>query len=89
MLKQGKGSELWIKLGLTTRAREARNATGTKFSKNVKRLATENKLLAEAMRPMLELQAEFGPDEVDAAIEAATKTADNILAVVEDNIESA
>ena len=58
MLKQGKGSELLLKMGLSTHAREARGATGSKFTKNVKRLKTENELLADAMRPMLELQAE-------------------------------
>ncbi|MCH9712725.1 MAG: phage portal protein [Proteobacteria bacterium] len=83
-LKQGKGSELYLKLGLTTHAREARNATGSKFSTNVKRLKTENELLAEAMRPMLELQAEFGPDETDKALEAVNEAATTLHAVADD-----
>jgi len=88
MLKQGKGAQLWIKLGLTTHAREARNATGTKFTKNVKRLKTENKLLAEAARPLLELQAEFGTAETDAAIEALNNATDNMVAMVEDKVDA-
>ena len=65
MLKQGKGSELLVKNGWSTNAREARVTTGTKFSKNVKRLKSENALLAEAMRPMLELQAEFNVEDTN------------------------
>lgn len=63
MLKQGKGSELLLKLGLSTHQREARGITGSKFTQNVAKLKTENELLAGAMRPLLELQAEFKPEE--------------------------
>lgn len=75
MLKQVKGSERAIAKGLTTHAREARGLTGTKFTKNVKKLATENKLLAEAMRPMLELEKEFGPQNTAAAAVSALEDA--------------
>lgn len=64
MLKQVKGSELLVKGGYSTRAREARITTGTKFSKNVARLKRENEQLAEAHRPWLELQAEFVVEDV-------------------------
>ena len=84
MLKQGKGSKLLLEMGLSTHAREARGATGTKFTQNVKRLTTENKLLAEAMRPLLELQAEFGPDETNTALEAVAEAAETLHAVVDD-----
>ncbi len=57
MLKQAKGSELLLSLGLTTRAREARGATGTKYSKNVKKLRGENKLIAEANEPLQPVEA--------------------------------
>lgn len=83
-VKQGKGSKLLLDLGLTTHAREARGATGTKFTQNVKRLKTENALLAEAMRPLLELQAEFGPEQTDAALEAVTGAAEVLEAVTDD-----
>ena len=93
MLKQGKGSELLLSLGLTTHAREARGATGSKFSKNIKRLKVENTLRAEAMRPMLELQAEFTPQEGDTSGSAiktdAAALIDDIRAALDDSDESA
>jgi len=55
-------------LGFISRDRGSKELTGTKFSKNVVRLKTENSQLAEALRPILELRAEFGSDEVDAVI---------------------
>jgi len=88
-LKQAKGSELNLKLGLTTHAREARNATGSKFTCNIKKLKTENQLLADTMRPLLELQKEFTPTETDApGDDANTQVAelmDEIRAALEDS----
>lgn len=49
MFKQAKGSELLLQMGLTTRAREARNLTGTKFSKNVKQQIREAEQLREVL----------------------------------------
>lgn len=72
MLKQVKGSKSAIEEGLTTRARESRGLTGTKFSKNVRRLKTENTQLAEALEPLLKLQQSFSgqvPDAVAKAID--------------------
>jgi len=60
IVKQGKGSKILIDEGLSTRAREARVTTGTKFSKNVDRLGRENSALAAAARPLLELEKDFG-----------------------------
>lgn len=59
MLKQVKGSDLLVAGGYSTRAREARITTGTKFSKNTKRLKRENELLAEALEPILELRQKY------------------------------
>lgn len=42
--------------GFVTRDRAAREINGTKFSKNVKKLKRENEQLAEAMRPLLEVE---------------------------------
>lgn len=86
MLKQAKGSKMLVDEGWSTNAREARITTGTKFSKNIKKLARENKLKAEAIRPMLELKSEFGPDQVADAADALDGAA---LALVEtlENIE--
>lgn len=62
MLKQAKGSKLLISEGWSTNAREARVTTGTKFSRNIKRLKRENELKADMMRPIAEFNAEFGGD---------------------------
>lgn len=70
ILKQVRGSSMLVAEGFSTRAREARGTTGTKFSRNAKRLRQENVQLAEALRPMLELQREFGPAAVDAGMSA-------------------
>jgi capsid protein len=70
MLKQAKGSKMLVDEGWSTNAREARITTGTKFTKNIKRLKRENELKVEAARPLAEFRAEFGAEEADAAIQA-------------------
>lgn len=57
VFKQARGIELLLEMGLTTRDRASREATGTKFSKNVKKLARENEMLAEALEPLKALDA--------------------------------
>lgn len=86
MLKQVKASELFVAGGYSTRAREARVNTGTKFSKNVKRAKRENAQLAESLRPMLELNKEFGPQEVEK-VTSASVVADNVVAIVAEVLE--
>lgn len=73
MLKQAKGSKMLVDEGWSTNAREARITTGTKFSKNIKRLKRENEQKAEAARPLLELRQEFGGQQTDQAIEAVAE----------------
>ena len=60
MVKQAKGSQVLVSEGWSNNARESRTLTGTKFSKNVKRLKKENEMKAEAMRPLAEFKQEFG-----------------------------
>lgn len=79
-LKQAKGSKLLVAEGWSTNAREARVTTGTKFSKNVKRLKRENEQKAEALRPLLALQAEYGVENTQTAVSALE---DMMLAAVE------
>jgi len=81
MLKQAKGSKLLVEQGWSTNAREARVTTGTKFSKNIKRLKRENELKADAMRPLLKLQQEFGDQGTADAINTLE---DSIIQLVED-----
>jgi len=88
MAKAIKGSKGLIEEGLTTRAREARQLTGTKFSKNIKRLTRENQLAAEAARPLLELQKEFGEQTASKAINALEEVGDSIVAAVEEVMEN-
>lgn len=76
MVKAGKASELLIQLGLSTHAREARINTGTKFTKNIKKLKRENQLMAEAMRPMAEFNQEFAQQETE---EETTKAIDSAM----------
>lgn len=73
MLKQAKASEILVKNMWSTNSKEARMISGTKWSKNVKRVKRENELKAEAMRPLLEIKQEFNlPDTevVDTQLEA-------------------
>jgi capsid protein len=70
MLKSGKGAKLLVSEGWSTNAKQARMLDGSKFSKNIKRLKRENQQKADALRPLLELEAEFGGQETAAAINA-------------------
>ena len=85
MLKQGKGSKLLVDEGWSTNAREARITTGTKFSKNIKRLKRENQLKAEAARPLLELMKEFGEVTPDNMATALGDVTDVVAQLVEDS----
>lgn len=87
MLKQGKGSKLLVDEGWSTNARESRITTGTKFSKNVKRLHRENQQKADAARPLLELQKEFGAQPTDTAVAAVEDRLDDMDALLEEYLE--
>jgi lambda family phage portal protein len=50
------GYEKMIAMGSITRARAARELTGTRFSKNVQQLRKENAQIAEANKPIAELE---------------------------------
>lgn len=83
MVKQAKGSAILVDQGWSSNARESRQLTGTKFSKNIKRLKRENALKAEAARPMLELQQEFGTQETTEAVRAIEEATDTIVSLAE------
>lgn len=83
MLKQAKGSKLLTDEGWSTNARESRTLTGTKFSKNMKRLKRENKQKAEALEPLLELQQKYGEQNV------ATASAQNLQKLDLDELTAA
>ncbi len=81
--KMAQGYTALIDEGLITRDRSAKETTGTKFSKNVKKLKKENAAMAEAMRPMLELKAEFGEEETEAAMAAVSERIETLEEVIE------
>lgn len=56
-----RGYSEMVKEGFITRDRAARELTGTKYSKNVQKLARENEALAEALEPMAELERGSAP----------------------------
>lgn len=93
MLKQTKGSQNLVANAWSTNAREARQLTGTKFSKNIKRLKREAEQLAEVRRPMLELEAEFGPQDqgsdggAGSEVDPTEALASNIAQLVTDEIK--
>jgi lambda family phage portal protein len=64
-VKTATGYQLMVAEGFISRDRATREATGTKFSKNVAKLKRENELLAEARRALgaLEAKAQPPPDE--------------------------
>ncbi len=84
MRKQGLGSEILVKQGWSTNSKESRMLTGSKFSVNIKRLKRENKQKAEAARPILELEREFG---VKQTIDALDNLDAKVFDLVEDALE--
>lgn len=56
VLKQSKGSKNLISCALSTHTKEARHISGTKWTKNVRKLKRENELLVEALKPLEQLQ---------------------------------
>lgn len=61
-LKQARGSQVMVQYGWSTHSRESRMLTGTKWAQNIKWLKRENEAIADAMRPMLDLEKEYGKD---------------------------
>lgn len=81
MLKQAKGAKLLVSEGWSTNAQQSRMLTGTKFSSNMKRLRVEVQQKADLIRPILELQKEYGEENVNKILAMAT---DPVAAAQED-----
>lgn len=87
MLKSTKGAKNLIDEGWSNNAREARAMTGTKYTRNIKRLKRENQQKAEAMQPLLELQEKLKATRVAPESEdAATAAAELVLEAVDNAI---
>lgn len=74
MVKLVRGYADSIHEGLMTRDRAARELSGTKYSKNVQKLARENAQLAEANKPLIDVER----DPVDSAEETDNKERNNV-----------
>jgi len=88
ILKQVKGSKMLIAEGLSTHSRESRITTGTKFSRNIKRLKQENQLKVDAMRPLAEFNSEFAINN-DEAVKMQDELDDLLEAKVHEYIDDA
>ncbi|MHC4868012.1 MAG: phage portal protein [Planctomycetota bacterium] len=66
MLKATNAATAQVEQGFNTRERVTRELTNQKFSKVARRLEKENEMVARAMRPLLELDREFGQGAVSA-----------------------
>jgi lambda family phage portal protein len=86
--KEVAGYKALIDEGLITRSRAARELTGMKFSQVAKQLKEENKAMAEATEPILELAAKFNVPAETAltALAGVTMEAveDKVLELIED-----
>lgn len=68
--KEVLGRKGQIDMGALTYAKAARMLTGTDFKTNVGKIKREQQLLADALRPMLELRREFGEADTTEALSA-------------------
>lgn len=59
VVKQARGYGMLTDRGWITNDRASRETTGTKWSKNIKKLKRENELWVEAMRPRLEMEQQL------------------------------
>jgi capsid protein len=84
IVKQTTGYKAMVNEGWTTNTRTARELNGSKWSHNIKQVAKENVEKAKAMRPLLDLQKEFGND----AVEAVMRIAPELLAMAQAGAES-
>ncbi|BAV81047.1 phage portal protein [Vibrio phage CKB-S1] len=75
--KEVAGQKAMIEQGFTTHNAASRAMTGTSYSRNIKRVQRENRLKADAMRPLLELEREFGSEAVQAAGQQLALVASN------------
>lgn len=69
-VKQMNALKMQFSEGMNTRSRACRESTGMKFSKVVARLKKENEMLAETMKPFIELKENHGEQAVNAMMQA-------------------
>lgn len=69
VVKEVNGQLAMADNGYTTNSVASRQLSGTRFYSNIKRVTRENKLKAEASRPLLQLEKDFGPEAVKTMLE--------------------
>jgi hypothetical protein len=77
-----------VEAGWQTNARAARGMTGTSFDRNIRKLAKENRMKAEAMRPLLQLQQEFGAKNVADAFGSLRVVSAGPMVEIEKELEA-
>lgn len=95
MHKATKGAKTLVDEGWSNNAREARGMTGTKFSRNIKRLTRENAQKAKAMEPLITMREKLraasegteGPDGSGRTDNALTASADAISEEIDNQLE--
>lgn len=78
VVKQTTGYTVMTKEGWITNDRAARELTGTKYSKNTRRLRKENEMKMDAIRPILEMKKKYGEAEVESALK---ESAQNVISI--------
>lgn len=86
LLKQGKGYEKLIELGAITRDRTSKELTGTKFSKNVKKLKRENEALAASNQVLIDQENQASQL---AAPQQQVMSADDISTMIDEKLTEA
>lgn len=92
MLKATNSYTAGVEQGYVTRTKSARELHGTKFSANIRALKKENQMMADAMRPLLELQNEFsttGIAQSEAVIAASAPESSKSGLMSEDEVKRA
>ena len=84
LAKEVKGYKGMVDEGWIDNERASKELTGTKFSKNIVRIARQNKQKADALRPLLELKKEFGEDNVNNLEKAINNLNDIIESTYEE-----
>jgi capsid protein len=79
LVKMAKGYHQMVTEGWATNERAAREISGTKFRKNIKRLKKENELKAEALAPLVEAQAALNGNPGDETVDALETTIQDAL----------
>jgi capsid protein len=92
-LKRANAYEKMLEIGATTYARATRELTGMKFTQNVRQQKKERQMLADAMRPLIELEMELKDGDtsdaggVEKTIGAVSPM--NIFSMTQDEIDKA